>query len=140
LDEGVAQEEAAALAGVEVSLLCEHAEVEAHAAAARLRALAGGDDAPALDDTMAWLAALEGWHPALAEADFPYGEYLSHVMHIGFRGEDEVGDVIYLPPVDGVLAPPTIEEAQGDLGAATGYARPDTSLAEWRGPACDYQA
>ena len=138
LDEGRAREEAAALAGVELSLLCEHAEVEAHAAAARLRLLAGGDEAPPTDDLAAWLDALDAWHPALAEADFPYGEYVAHVMHLGFRGEDEVGDVVYLPPVDGLVEPSAL--AESDIGAATGYARPDTPLAEWSGPACDYRA
>ena len=138
LDEGRAREEAAALAEVELPLLCEHAEVEAHAAAARLRHLAGGDDAPPLDDLAAWLEALDDWHPALAEADFPYGEYVAHVMHLGFRGEDELGDVVYLPPIDGLVDPSALSES--DIGAATGYARPDTPLAEWSGPACDYRA
>ncbi|AKF08741.1 N-acetylmuramoyl-L-alanine amidase [Sandaracinus amylolyticus] len=135
LDEGTARDEAARLVDADAASLCEHLELEVDAAAARLRALAG-DAPPAQDDTAAWLALLDAWHPALADVRFPYREHLAQVMDIGFRDTDERGDVIYLPPIDGLVSP--IATNEDGVGVAIEYARPDTPLAEWQGPACDY--
>ncbi len=164
LDRGGVREAAAAGLGVSVDELCEEPELEVDAAAARLRQLAGGDAAPALSDTRAWLDALDRWHPWLAGDALDYGDYVARQMYVGFRREDERGDVIYLPPIDGlvddVVAYPEDDEepaalarereaeraeqeriessADDGVGVALGYARPDTPDATWMGPSCNY--
>ncbi|MCC7534584.1 MAG: VCBS repeat-containing protein, partial [Deltaproteobacteria bacterium] len=141
LDEGSARAEAALLAeraglgdlADRPDALCDDPELEARAAALRLRALAG-DTAPAPTDVRGWLALLDDWHPALAHDGFPYGAYVGRVLSRGIDGTDEAGATIYLPPSETVLDP------ADDLAVTSAYARPDTRLADWRGPACDYRA
>src|SRR6185295_19962398 len=81
----------------------------------------------------AWLAALDKWHPQLDGIGFRYGEYLTRVLALGFRGSDEVNASIYLPPREGLYV------ASTDVAGTTAAARPDTPLADWRGPACEYR-
>ena len=132
LDEGEARAQAASLVGATSDALCEAPDLEARAAAARLRALAGGDDAPPLSELGAWVAALDDWHPELAARGFPYGEYLVSVLAYGIDASDAVGASIELPATHVELPP------RAAVAGARAYARPDTPLAHWRGPACHY--
>src|SRR5262249_13941647 len=98
LDEGTARARAAALVGATPEQLCDSPELEARAAARRLREPAGGREAPELDDLAAWIKALDKWHPGLDAIGFHYSEYLTRVLAQGIRGADEVNASIYVPP------------------------------------------
>lgn len=134
LDEGDVRAHAAALANTDAASLCNDTALDAAAAAARLRELADTSGLTSSSTDGDWFKILDAWHPALAERAFPYAEYVARMRREGFRGTDEAGETIYMPPLE-ALALPTFARGVGVTRAAS---TPDTSVATWEGPACRY--
>lgn len=135
-DDGIVRSHAASLAGADATALCEDEALEARAAALTLRELATAKGLTLGSDESAWLALLDAWHPSLAERGFPYADYLVRMRREGFRGSDERGESIYMPPAPTLGS--VIAEPASRVGVSRALSRPDTPVARWEGPACDY--
>lgn len=131
-DAGEVREHAAALVGADEEMLCTDEALEARAAARVLRELADREALTFASGDAEWFALLDAWHPELQARNFGYAEYVMQMRRQGFHAADEHGESIYMPPL------PTLSRASNGVAGAHAASTPDSSLATWRGPACEY--